>query len=533
MRKKVVFGFLGTNLDSGLEETRWQRWRPTVSLCWQESFQVDRVELFICSTDHESLAGQIRDDVARVSQQTEVISHLLDIANPWDFATTYAALHDFFSAYQFDSECDYYAHLTTGTHTAQICLFLLSESRHLPGKLVDTNPVSESDEPWRGNIVLIDLNLAMYDQLASRFKRESIDSEALLKNGISTNNAAFNKLIGNVENVSLRSDAPILLTGPTGSGKSQLARQIYALRSRRHKVTGEFVEVNCATLRGDNAMSALFGHRKGAFTGAVADRPGLLKTAENGILFLDEIGTLGADEQAMLLRAIEEKKFYPMGSDKEVSSDFQLLAGTNLDLGTEVAQGRFRADLYARINLWSYRLPSLAERPEDIAPNIGYELDRVSALLKCRVSFTAAAYASYLAFAQKAPWCGNFRDLAASITRLSTLAEGARILENDVKEEIERLECLWAPEKNNIGASASLSDKILPHRKMDAYDAAQLEVVLQAIRRTRSMAEAGRELFAESRTERKTINDSHRVRTILTGFGLDYKETKLKLEFSN
>src|SRR6185369_871819 len=109
---------------------------------------------------------------------------------------------------------------------------------------------------------------------------------------------------------------------PTGAGKSRLARRIFELKKSRNLVKGEFVEVNSATLRGDAAMSALFGHVKGAFTGAVSDRPGLLRKADQGVLFLDEIGELGLDEQAMLLRAIEEKVFYPLGSDREASSDF-------------------------------------------------------------------------------------------------------------------------------------------------------------------------------------------------------------------
>ena len=142
---------------------------------------------------------------------------------------------------------------------------------------------------------------------------------------------------------------------------------------------GPFVEVNCATLRGDAAMSALFGHVKGAFTGAIRDRPGLLRAADGGLLFLDEVGELGPDEQAMLLRALEEKRFLPVGADKEVKSDFQLIAGTNRDLSDAVRQGRFREDLLARINLWTFQLPALRERREDIEPNLDYELEQFAA----------------------------------------------------------------------------------------------------------------------------------------------------------
>jgi len=147
---------------------------------------------------------------------------------------------------------------------------------------------------------------------------------SFLKSGIETRNAAFNCLIERIEQVAIASRAPLLLMGPTGAGKSQLARRIYDLKKARSLVAGEFVEVNSAALRGDAAMSALFGHVKRAFTGAARDRPGLLRKADGGVLFLDEVGELGLDEQAMLLRALEEKVFLPVGSDREVESEFQL-----------------------------------------------------------------------------------------------------------------------------------------------------------------------------------------------------------------
>lgn len=200
---------------------------------------------------------------------------------------------------------------------------------------------------WR----TIDLDLSRYDSIAARFALEQREDLSILKSGIDTRSLAFNALIGRIERVAVASPLPILLTGPTGAGKSHLARRIYDLNRRREQVRGNLVEVNCATLRGDQAMSALFGHARGAFTGAAAARAGLLRAADGGILFLDEIGELGLDEQAMLLRAIEERRFLPVGSDTEVASDFQLLAGTTADLSAAVGAGRFRADLLARIGL--------------------------------------------------------------------------------------------------------------------------------------------------------------------------------------
>lgn len=123
------------------------------------------------------------------------------------------------------------------------------------------------------------MDLSRYDSIGTRFPAASVESTSFLKSGIETRNAAFNRMIGEIEQVAIRSPAPLLLMGATGAGKSQLARRIYELKRLKHQVSGPFVEVNCATLRGDIAMSALFGHKRGAFTGAATDRAGPLRTA--------------------------------------------------------------------------------------------------------------------------------------------------------------------------------------------------------------------------------------------------------------
>ncbi|MCK6500292.1 MAG: RNA repair transcriptional activator RtcR family protein, partial [Nitrospira sp.] len=375
-RRHVVLGFLGSVLDAGFHRERWAKWRPSVSLVQHADLPVARFEL-IYQARHEHIARCVAADIGRVSPATEVKLTVQEVKNPWDFEEVYGVLHDFAWRYPFrPDEEDYLVHITTGTHVQQICLFLLTESRHFPARLVQTSPAQPKREGSAGNYSIIDLDLSKYDRLAARFVRESRDAVSFLKSGIETRNARFNQLIEQIEHVAIHARDPLLLTGPTGAGKSRLARRIYELKRNRHQVAGAFVEVNCATLRGDAAMSVLFGHVKGAFTGAVKDRPGLLRAADGGVLFLDEIGELGMDEQAMLLRALEEKRFLPLGSDEEVTSDFQLIAGTNRDLPSAVRDGHFRDDLLARINLWTFRLPGLAERSEDIEPNLDYELDQ-------------------------------------------------------------------------------------------------------------------------------------------------------------
>ena len=183
-------------------------------------------------------------------------------------------------------------------------------------------------------------------------------------------------------------------------------------------------------------------------------------------MFLDEIGELGLDEQAMLLKAIEEKRFLPMGADKETASDFQLIAGTNRDLELAVRAGKFREDLLARINLWVFELPALRERREDIEPNIDYELDRHAQQQGHIVRFNAEARRAYLDFATapSAAWNGNFRELSASMARMATFAEGGRITLDIAREEIERLRAGWRPR----GAEAALQTLLSAPQLADA-----------------------------------------------------------------
>jgi transcriptional regulatory protein RtcR len=289
------------------------------------------------------------------------------------------------------------------------------------------------------------------------------------------------------------------------------------------QLAGEFVEVNCATIRGESAMSALFGHVKGAFTGATSDRAGLLRKADKGLIFLDEIGELGLDEQAMLLKAIEEKRFFPFGGDKEVTSDFQLIAGTNRDLRDDIKAGRFREDLFARINLWTFFLPSLTERNEDIEPNLDYELTRFAQENAVTVRFNKEAKEKYLTFATSpvARWAGNFRELSASITRMATLADGGRISVTVVDEEIVRLKMLWHTEPQS-----SLSEvlEVARSAEIDLFDQLQLTQVIAVCRASRNLAEAGRKLFSVSMAKRSSANDTDRLRKYLARFGLAWKD---------
>lgn len=575
MTKTAVIGFLGTTLDNGFNDKRWQRWRPTLSLCLHDDLLIDELHI-LYSTRDKRLLNILKSDIAQVSPDTQVIGHHVRLTSPWDFAEVYAELYDFVSGFTFNDDTDYLLHLTTGTHVAQICWFLLVEAGFIPADLIQTSPCRKPDQTNpQGRYQVIDLDVSRYDSLRARFEAEKAQHWQTLQANLVTQNAAYKKLIADIEKVATRSTAPILLMGATGAGKSQLARQIYAIKKDKSsssgpgkQTLGKFIEVNCATLRGDTAMSVLFGHVKGAFTGAASSRDGLLKSADGGLLFLDEIGELGLDEQAMLLTALEDQRFYPVGSDTPVSVSFQLMAGTNKDLRQAVVNGEFRADLFARLNTWTFFLPSLKDRLEDLPANIDYELARLGSEQQQQYRFDPAARQHYEAFATSASatWQGNFRDLTASMTRLTTLADSKVIRLSDVEAEIERLLELWGfPESELSQAKNSLSSNSQSHfqaqsqslyqaqsqskptfnysnieiesrdvleqyleettlAELDPFDRAQLAYVIEVCRTHKSQAAAGRYLYANSRDKLKNPNDSDRLRKYLMKFGLKFDE---------
>lgn len=524
MPHKVVFSLLGTTVDQGFSHTRWEKWRPSVALCQHKDLLISEYHL-LYSEKFKKLSQIVVADIHHVSPETKVIEHIIEFKNPWDFEEVYEKLLLLLKQMVFDPEnAEYYFHITTGSHVAQICIFLLTESRLFPGKLLQTSPLKDD---IYGTYTIIDLDLSKYDKIASRFKEESINDISFLKSGIDTKNKKFNQLIEKIEQVSLRSKEPILLTGPTGAGKSKLASRIYQLKKSKGMISGEFIEINCATLRGDSAMSTLFGHKKGSFTGALQDRAGLLKTADRGIVFLDEIGDLGIDEQTMLLRAIEEKKFMPLGSDKDVESNFQLLCGTNKNLMQAVSSGKFRDDLLSRINLWKFELPGLKDRVEDIEPNIAFELNQYAEKYGTHIAFNKEAKEYFLKFAKSknALWKANFRDLNGAIMRMCTLALGGRITLALVNEEMQRLTENWedtTPMDNLLGTIFSPEEL----NQIDLFDYPQLAEVIAVCQQSKTLSEAGRKLFSVSRLEKNKTNDADRLRKYLLNFGLTFEKVQ-------
>jgi DNA-binding NtrC family response regulator len=232
------------------------------------------------------------------------------------------------------------------------------------------------------------------------------------------------------------SDATILLRGESGTGKEVLARAVHRASKRSE---GCFSAVNCAALSAELLESELFGHEKGAFTGAIRSKPGRLEVAAGGTLFLDEIGELAPALQAKFLRVLQEREFERVGGTQTIKTNVRVVAATNRDLTAEIAAGRFREDLYYRLNVVSVRLPSLRDRREDVPALLDHFLRRFAvASGRQGLRFSAEAKEVLAAYA----WTGNVRELANVVERAVVLAVpdemGLEVLPEEIVESLAR-----------------------------------------------------------------------------------------------
>lgn len=535
MSKNIMYSFLGTQLDGGFTEKRLHRWRPNVGIAQSVDFVIDTLVLMF-DQRHQALAEIVaqdaRDLAVREGFEVELLPVDLNTHDEnahYDLAKCFDLMISIGERANFLPENNYYLNLSTGTHVMQIAAYRVCESNIWPAKLAQVGPDRDS-ENHASKISILDLSLPQYDKIMRRTRSQVVKEERALKNGIDTQNSAFNTMISKLLKIASRSSSPLVLMGPTGAGKTAMARRVYKVKNdtRRSlkRLEGPFVEVNCATLRGDTVMSTLFGHKKGAFTGAMESRDGMLKKANGGMLFLDEIGELAEDVQAMLLHALEDKSFFPVGADKAVNSDFELIVGTNRDLNECVELGLFRADLLARINTWTFTLPGLSERREDIEPNLDFELAKLSEKDQVHYQFVGGARHAYLSFArsEQAIWAGNFRDLVSSVERMVTLSDNGVITLDLVEDEIGMLTALWSARGKPHAAHATedLVEQVLPGNSLNDFERGQLLAVLKHCRAASSNADLGRRVYGKDVGK----NPSQRARDFLASHGLSLDEVK-------
>jgi two-component system response regulator PilR (NtrC family) len=278
-----------------------------------------------------------------------------------------------------------------------------------------------------------------------------------------------------------RSQAPVHISGESGTGKELAARLIHASSARRD---GPFVPVNCGAIPGELMESELFGHKRGSFTGAIADKKGLVQTAEGGTLFLDEVADLPLHMQVKLLRLVQEKTIRPVGEAREEPVDVRILSATHKNLAQLVAEGRFREDLYYRIDVIELRVPSLRERAEDI----GELSEAILAKLARRTGIEPPALsADALQALQAYPFPGNVRELENVLERALTLCSGPLVEAEHIK-----LRSLAVPQAAVPQAAVTLSvaaaapgAALGPGALGDQLEEVEREVIVRALEQTR------------------------------------------------
>ncbi|MDO5969940.1 sigma-54 dependent transcriptional regulator [Flavivirga aquimarina] len=276
-----------------------------------------------------------------------------------------------------------------------------------------------------------DLNRLLNTVRNALDKKELVVENKLLKKKVSKNfemigeSEAISHIKDIIEKVA-QTDARVLITGPNGTGKELVA---HWLHQKSERASGAMIEVNCAAIPSELIESELFGHVKGAFTSAVKDRAGKFEAANGGTIFLDEIGDMSLSAQAKVLRALQESRIQRVGSDKDIKVNVRVVAATNKDLKKEIADGKFREDLYHRLAVILIKVPALNDRRDDIPLLVNYFSDKIAGEQgTAKKSFSNKA----IKLLQDYDWTGNIRELRNVVERLIILG-GSEVSEEDVK----------------------------------------------------------------------------------------------------
>lgn len=275
-----------------------------------------------------------------------------------------------------------------------------------------------------GSLKRTERKLREKQRALARLAREPADSSGLVARG-----PAMRRVLDLARRMA-KVESTVLLTGESGVGKERVARLIHDASAR---AAGPFLALNCGAIPETLLESELFGHARGAFTGAVQDRPGLFESAQGGTLFLDEVGELPLGVQAKLLRALQERQVRRVGENRTRPFQARILAATNRELAGEVAAGRFRKDLYYRLRVIELRVPPLRERREDLLPLARELLAEAAQRMQRTLSGLTAPAADQLV---RHDWPGNVRELANAMERAAALAQGRRVELEDLPEDV-------------------------------------------------------------------------------------------------
>ena len=322
----------------------------------------------------------------------------------------------------------------------------------------------------------IDLSM-LRTLVSSAISSNQLSQESILDTGIIGESPPIIQLKGQIKKLS-RSQAPVYISGASGTGKELVARSIHKMGPRKEK---PFVPVNCGAIPKELVESEFFGHKKGAFTGATHDKEGLFQAAEGGTLFLDEVADLPLDMQVKLLRAIQEKAVRPVGGQTEIQTNVRILSATHKNLHDLVNEGKFRQDLFYRLNVIQLSVPSLAERVNDIPLLVEHFLNKLdSDFPENKTTITADALDELKHYS----FPGNIRELENILERAFTLCENNIIKKEDL--QLQQYSEPVPPPGGNVSARANYYQKCLTYESIDDFLAeVEKEIITDALEHVR------------------------------------------------
>lgn len=397
---------------------------PILSLLSARSF--DQIYLFN-TPGTQSVTEETKGAINTLYPNTRVEILDIHLDDPTDYREILKGLRKYIQQIQETlSTATFFVAVASGTPQMHACWFLLTAAGEIPARILHVRPphfvtkerplVSEVDLTSR-ELPIVRFQIGTVPAL----EESEIDIESAIQQlGIVGDHPGMRRAI-EIGAMLAPSHSPVLVFGETGTGKELFSRFIHRLSGRPK---GAFVAVNCAAIPEDLVESLLFGHKKGAFTGAIADQVGKFDAANQGTLFLDELGELPFPAQAKLLRVLQDGLVEPIGATKPYKVDVRVIGATNRDLRNLIRQGRFREDLFYRLNVGEVKLPPLRERRSDIPKHALYILDRVNGSLRRPKRLSPEA----LSRLQAHSWPGNIRDLENVIER------SVRLCRRDVLE---------------------------------------------------------------------------------------------------
>jgi len=374
----------------------------------------------------------IDDNSVRIQQFTTIMTFLeyqvssVDFSNDLSVLEHYENLGAIFIGYSGDHHSALVKKVSELESVQRIPLILLIEKNNASDVPSTIQSLIHQNFAWPTHLPALSALLKTITSL-----QENIHSEDHVKNnlGLAGISSKIKKIREQIKQVA-NSTATVLVLGESGTGKEVVAQALHAISERKNK---PFVPVNCGAIPGELLESELFGHEKGAFTGALTARQGRFEMAEGGTLFLDEIGDMPMPMQVKLLRVLQERCFERVGSNKTMTCNIRVIAATHRDLENEIKEKRFREDLFYRLNVFPIELPALRERTEDI-PSLVYDLTAKAKQLKQdTVQFSHQA----LALMMQHPWSGNVRELSNFIERLAITHPNEMIEPNHLPDKFQ------------------------------------------------------------------------------------------------